>query len=330
MNCQEFQSNVDAVARGSLADARTRGEAAAHEEACATCAARLADERALTAGLRALAAKMSGTAAPARAESALLAAFRSRAAEASNAEVAASAAFARPTAAASTMAARSTAAAASTTHAASNVVSLSEHAGARQWSWVKTVAVASLAAVAVALFMLVPPILTPEPPGSGESAASRPRSAQIVQTQEGVRPVEAAGAGASQGSEPSEVAGSRESQDGGVDSPPVRPPGQRRAAAPVRALNAGFSRGLTNEGSRGGSLASEREGVGEVTTDFIPLMQGAAFTQTEAARLVRVEIPRAALASFGIPLNGERAGGRVKADLLLGEDGTARAIRFVR
>jgi hypothetical protein len=337
MNCQEFQSNVDAVARGSLADARTRGEAAAHEEACATCAARLADERALTAGLRALAAKMSGASAPARAESALLAAFRSRAAEASNAEVAASATAARPTTAASTTASHSTTAAQSrtaaapTTHAASNVVSLSEHAGARHWSWVKTVAVASLAAAAVALLMLVPPILTPAPGGSGESAASRPRSAPTVQTHEGVRPVEAAGAGASQGSEPSEVAGSRESQDGGgVDAPPVRPSDRRRAAAPVRALNAGFGRGLTNAGSRVGSLASEREGVVEVTTDFIPLMQGAAFTQTEAARLVRVEIPRAALASFGIPLNGERAGGRVKADLLLGEDGTARAIRFVR
>ena len=94
-------------------------------------------------------------------------------------------------------------------------------------------------------------------------------------------------------------------------------------------MNIGFSKGSANAGGRGGS-ASETSSVNEVTTDFIPLMQGAAFTQTEAARLVRVELPRAALAQFGIPLNGEQAGGRVKADLLLGEDGTARAIRFVR
>jgi len=45
---------------------------------------------------------------------------------------------------------------------------------------------------------------------------------------------------------------------------------------------------------------------------------------------VRVELPRSALASFGMPVGAEPAGGRVKADVLLGEDGVARAIRFIR
>ena len=45
---------------------------------------------------------------------------------------------------------------------------------------------------------------------------------------------------------------------------------------------------------------------------------------------LRVELPRSALSSFGIPVNAEQSGGRVKADVLLGDDGTARAIRFVR
>ena len=62
----------------------------------------------------------------------------------------------------------------------------------------------------------------------------------------------------------------------------------------------------------------------------IPLVQDAGFAQSEGTRLVRVELPRSALSSFGIPVNGEQAGGRVKADVLLGEDGTARAIRFVQ
>jgi hypothetical protein len=39
---------------------------------------------------------------------------------------------------------------------------------------------------------------------------------------------------------------------------------------------------------------------------------------------------RAALASFGLPVNAERADERVKADVLMGHDGLARAIRFVR
>ena len=41
-------------------------------------------------------------------------------------------------------------------------------------------------------------------------------------------------------------------------------------------------------------------------------------------------VARAALASFGLPVNAEATGGRVKADVLMGQDGVARAIRFVR
>ena len=52
--------------------------------------------------------------------------------------------------------------------------------------------------------------------------------------------------------------------------------------------------------------------------------------QSDGGHLVRVELPRSALVSFGLPVNFERAGGRVKADVLLGDDGIAHAIRFVR
>ena len=47
-------------------------------------------------------------------------------------------------------------------------------------------------------------------------------------------------------------------------------------------------------------------------------------------RVVRVELPRSALESFGLPMNMERAGERIKADVVVGHDGLARAIRFVR
>src|SRR4051812_8408391 len=153
MNCQEFHSNIDGLARGALLDARTRDDASAHEESCAVCASRLADERALTAGLRALAAKMSDAETPARAEVALLSAFRSHAAA-------------------------SLTGASSTTPESSNVVSLSERAGERHWSWVKTVAVAALAAAAVALFMLVPPYLSSNAPAK-ESASKKSQGAPV-------------------------------------------------------------------------------------------------------------------------------------------------------
>jgi hypothetical protein len=68
----------------------------------------------------------------------------------------------------------------------------------------------------------------------------------------------------------------------------------------------------------------------DVVTDFIPLTDGDSLRQIERGELIRVRMPRAALLKFGLPMNVERAGVPVKADLLVGEDGQARAIRFVR
>lgn len=66
----------------------------------------------------------------------------------------------------------------------------------------------------------------------------------------------------------------------------------------------------------------------EIATDFIPLSYNAASLQ-DGGQIIRVELPRAALANFGLPVNMDR-NQRVKADLLLGVDGTAHAIRFVQ
>jgi hypothetical protein len=68
----------------------------------------------------------------------------------------------------------------------------------------------------------------------------------------------------------------------------------------------------------------------EITTDFLPLTYGSSLAQMDGGQVVRVELPRSALQSFGLPLNAERAGERVKADVLVGHDGVARAIRFIR
>jgi hypothetical protein len=68
----------------------------------------------------------------------------------------------------------------------------------------------------------------------------------------------------------------------------------------------------------------------EVVTDFIPLTDGDNLKQIERGELIRVRVPRTALLRFGLPMNVERAGVPIKADLLVGEDGLAHAIRFVR
>jgi len=45
---------------------------------------------------------------------------------------------------------------------------------------------------------------------------------------------------------------------------------------------------------------------------------------------VRVELPRSALANFGLPVNMDRYNEKVKADVLVGVDGLAHAIRFIQ
>jgi len=69
-------------------------------------------------------------------------------------------------------------------------------------------------------------------------------------------------------------------------------------------------------------------GPPEIATEFFPVSYAAA--PAEYGTVVRVRLPRSALTSFGLPVNVERAAEPVKADVLLGEDGIARAIRFVR
>jgi hypothetical protein len=75
---------------------------------------------------------------------------------------------------------------------------------------------------------------------------------------------------------------------------------------------------------------SSDDGPREIATDFIPVSYSSALTSVEGGRVVRVELPRSALASFGLPMNMAEANGSVKADVLMDDYGTARAIRFVR
>ncbi len=68
----------------------------------------------------------------------------------------------------------------------------------------------------------------------------------------------------------------------------------------------------------------------EIATDFLPLTYGDSLTPLEGGQVVRIRLSRSALRSVGLPLNEERAAERIQADVLLGQDGVARAIRFVR
>lgn len=68
----------------------------------------------------------------------------------------------------------------------------------------------------------------------------------------------------------------------------------------------------------------------EIATDFMPLGYLNAATLQDGGQIVRVELPRSALVNFGLPVNMDRYNEKVKADVLLGVDGMAHAIRFVQ
>jgi hypothetical protein len=89
------------------------------------------------------------------------------------------------------------------------------------------------------------------------------------------------------------------------------------------------SSGTTQSGAANAAANGDGQAK-EIATSFISLAGGRDLAAAESLQLVRVELPRSALVSFGLPMNVERADQRIKADVLVGNDGIARAIRFVR
>jgi hypothetical protein len=68
----------------------------------------------------------------------------------------------------------------------------------------------------------------------------------------------------------------------------------------------------------------------EVTTDFFPLTYSS--VPAPGGQLVRMQVPRTALATFGVAsfgVPGDRSA-TVMAEVVVGNDGLARAVRFVR
>ena len=63
-------------------------------------------------------------------------------------------------------------------------------------------------------------------------------------------------------------------------------------------------------------------------TDFIPIIYDP--DPIVRGHIVRIRLPRSALTAFGLPWNEENAEETIRADVVLGEDGMARAVRFVK
>jgi hypothetical protein len=84
----------------------------------------------------------------------------------------------------------------------------------------------------------------------------------------------------------------------------------------------------SNYVSKSQSAISNEDADSEVATEYFPLVplnQG-----YDDLQRVRVMLPRSALMQFGLPMNEERSGEPITADLLITEDGTPQAIRFIQ
>jgi hypothetical protein len=68
----------------------------------------------------------------------------------------------------------------------------------------------------------------------------------------------------------------------------------------------------------------------EFARDFMPVISAPPLMRGEHAAVMRVELPGSSLRDFGFPLVEERRFDRVNADVVIGQDGLIRAVRFVK
>ena len=78
------------------------------------------------------------------------------------------------------------------------------------------------------------------------------------------------------------------------------------------------------------SRASRPRALPEEAMPFLPVPYGDAMAPSDGAEVVRVQLPRSALLDFGFPVDELRMAEKIQADVLLSEDGSVRAVRFLR
>jgi len=110
--------------------------------------------------------------------------------------------------------------------------------------------------------------------------------------------------------------------------------GLAAAAAIVTAVAIPLWRSRSGEIARRSAQTQAATTRREVTTAFMPLVYSG--VPIVDGHVVRMEVPRASLVSFGlVPVDGAdgtqgTSSGTVLADVIVGDDGLARAVRFVR
>jgi hypothetical protein len=82
-------------------------------------------------------------------------------------------------------------------------------------------------------------------------------------------------------------------------------------------------------GQEGAATVDPLHNAASLLADFIPLPGAAALPELERGDVVRIEVPIAGLAAYGFDMVPDATPASVAADLLIGQDGMARAIRLM-
>jgi len=75
--------------------------------------------------------------------------------------------------------------------------------------------------------------------------------------------------------------------------------------------------------------AADPDGTTADAEGFIPLPNAERIAPNEDVNLVRMEVPRSTMMALGFSVSDDRVAEPVEADVLLGPDGLARAVRFL-
>ena len=110
-------------------------------------------------------------------------------------------------------------------------------------------------------------------------------------------------------------------------SPPVKSPGA--LGDPLRASGTHSSTVARPAVTRGRRRTPRVKESADNAGEFFPLTFVAKSGSTEFVQTVRIEISRSMLLSMGLPVNIDRGEGPIKADIIIGEDGVARAVRII-
>lgn len=115
-----------------------------------------------------------------------------------------------------------------------------------------------------------------------------------------------------------------------IESPAPKPVEYNAVNEPPKpqALPKSFHRNTTPR--RAPETAMANHVTNEIATDFMPLGDFNPASLQDGGQIVRVKVTRTTLVRFGLPVNMDRFNENVKADVLVGSDGLAHAIRFVQ